>query len=144
MIRPMLLKDLESVMTLETLCFSVPWSKEAFHKEITENKLAHYLVIEEADEIIAYGGVWYIYDEGHITNIAVHPNHRKKGFGKDLVQAMMDQAKTDEIHHMTLEVRVSNQPAITLYERIGFESAGIRPKYYTDNQEDALIMWRTL
>lgn len=144
MIRPMLLKDLESVMTLETLCFSVPWSKEAFHKEITENKLAHYLVIEEADEIIAYGGVWYIYDEGHITNIAVHPNHRKKGFGKDLVQAMMDQAKTDEIHHMTLEVRVSNQPAITLYEKIGFESAGIRPKYYTDNQEDALIMWRTL
>ena len=141
MIRVMTVEDLDQVMLLELACFSVPWTQESFKKELTENKLAHYIVIEEENQIVGYGGVWYIVDEGHITNVAIHPDHRKKGLGKQLVDAMKDMAIQNEIILMTLEVRVSNVAAITLYERMGFLEAGIRPKYYTDNQEDALIMW---
>ena len=141
MIRIMTVEDLDQVMLLELTCFSVPWTRESFKKELTENKLAHYIVIEEENQIVGYGGVWYIVDEGHITNVAIHPDHRKKGLGKQLVDAMKDMAIQNEIILMTLEVRVSNVAAITLYERMGFLEAGIRPKYYTDNQEDALIMW---
>ncbi len=141
MIRIMTVEDLDQVMLLELACFSVPWTQESFKKELTENKLARYIVIEEENQIVGYGGVWYIVDEGHITNVAIHPDHRKKGLGKQLVDAMKDMAIQNEIVLMTLEVRVSNVAAITLYERMGFLEAGIRPKYYTDNQEDALIMW---
>ena len=141
MIRIMTVEDLDQVMLLELACFSVPWTQESFKKELTENKLAHYIVIEEENQIVGYGGVWYIVDEGHITNVAIHPDHRKKGLGKQLVDAMKDMAIQNDIILMTLEVRVSNVAAITLYERMGFLEAGIRPKYYTDNQEDALIMW---
>jgi len=141
MIRSMTVGDLDQVMLLELACFSVPWTKDAFLSEIEKNQLAHYIVIEENDKIIGYGGVWYIMDEGHITNVAIHPEHRKKGLGKILVDGMMDAAKKADINHMTLEVRKSNIPAIKLYERMGFDVAGIRPKYYTDNNEDALIMW---
>lgn len=141
MIRTMTVDDLDQVMLLELACFSVPWTREAFEKELTENKLARYIVIEEDGTIIGYGGVWYIMDEGHITNVAIHPEYRKRGLGKLLVTAMKDQAKEEKIHHLTLEVRASNIAAIKLYQGMGFESVGVRPKYYTDNQEDALIMW---
>lgn len=141
MIRSMTVGDLDQVMLLELACFSVPWTKEAFETELVKNQLAHYIVIEEDNEIIGYGGVWYIMDEGHITNVAIHPEHRKKGLGKKLVQGMKNAAVHHEIKQMTLEVRKSNVAAITLYERMGFEVAGVRPKYYTDNNEDALIMW---
>lgn len=141
MIRSMTVGDLDQVMLLELACFSVPWTKEAFESELVKNQLAHYIVIEEGNEIIGYGGVWYIIDEGHITNVAIHPAHRNKGLGKKLVQGMKNAATHHGINHMTLEVRKSNVAAITLYERMGFEVAGVRPKYYTDNNEDALIMW---
>ncbi|WP_240841601.1 ribosomal protein S18-alanine N-acetyltransferase [Acidaminobacter sp. JC074] len=141
MIRNMTVEDLDQVMSLELACFSVPWTRESFENELTKNMLAKYIVIEEEGEIIGYGGVWYIMDEGHITNVAIHPEHRKKGLGKLLVEKMKHNARIQGIKHMTLEVRVSNVAAITLYSRMGFEKAGIRPKYYTDNNEDALIMW---
>ncbi|MCH4889260.1 ribosomal-protein-alanine N-acetyltransferase [Acidaminobacter sp. JC074] len=137
----MTVEDLDQVMSLELACFSVPWTRESFENELTKNMLAKYIVIEEEGEIIGYGGVWYIMDEGHITNVAIHPEHRKKGLGKLLVEKMKHNARIQGIKHMTLEVRVSNVAAITLYSRMGFEKAGIRPKYYTDNNEDALIMW---
>lgn len=140
-IRRMVIEDLDEIMALEELCFSVPWSRESFESEIQKNNLAHYFIIERENSIVGYGGVWYIMDEGHITNVAIHPEYRKLGLGKLLVHEMIIQAKLSDINYLTLEVRVSNMPAITLYERIGFEKAGTRPKYYTDNQEDALIMW---
>lgn len=141
MIRSMTVGDLDQVMLLELACFSVPWTKQAFESELVNNQLAHYIVIEEDNQIIGYGGVWYIMDEGHITNVAIHPQHRKRGLGKTLVKGMISDAMHHQIKHMTLEVRKSNIAAITLYERMGFETAGVRPKYYTDNNEDALIMW---
>lgn len=144
MIRPMTIDDLDEIIRLENSCFATPWSKEAFEKEIVSNQLANYLVIIHDGEIAGYCGVWYIIDEGHITNIAISPKQRRKGLGKLLVEEMIRKASLHGIEHMTLEVRKSNQPAIGLYETIGFEVAGVRPKYYTDNQEDALIMWMNL
>ncbi len=141
LVRDMKLEDLDQIMILEELCFSVPWSRDAFTNEITKNKLAHYIILEIDEIIVGYGGVWYIVDEGHITNVAIHKDYRKQGLGKELVKGMIEKAKKSNISHMTLEVRKSNIPAITLYERMGFLVAGVRPKYYTDNNEDALIMW---
>lgn len=143
-IRDMTLDDLTQVMVLEEVCFSVPWSEESFRNELTKNKLARYIVIERQGTIIGYGGVWYIMEEGHITNVAVHPDYRQQGLGKLLVQDMMARAKLSAIQQMTLEVRVSNRAAIALYEGMGFETVGIRPNYYTDNNEDAQIMWVSL
>lgn len=143
-IKDMSLEDLDQIMILEKACFSVPWTRDAFENEITKNMLAHYIVLIEDDVIVGYGGVWYVMDEGHITNVAIHPDYRKKGYGKVLVYEMMKRAIEGNLRQMTLEVRVSNVPAIKLYEKMGFESVGIRPKYYSDNHEDAMIMWLSL
>lgn len=94
-----------------------------------------------SQKVIGYGGLWHIMEEGHITNIAIDPAHRNKGYGKFLMKAIMAESSRLGIDYMTLEVRVSNLPAIKLYESLGFISSGIRPKYYSDNQEDANIMW---
>ena len=141
MIRPMTLEDLQAIYALEVKCFKVPWTKEAFKNEIVQNKLAHYYVLSLEDKVIGYGGLWHIMDEGHITNIAIDPSYRNKGYGKILMKTIMEETMKMGIDFMTLEVRVSNISAIKLYEALGFKSSGIRPKYYTDNQEDAKIMW---
>lgn len=143
-IREMILSDLDQIMILEKNCFKVPWSRESFEAEIVKNELAHYIVLEIDSQIVGYGGVWYVMDEGHITNVAIDSNYRKQGLGKKIVAEMIEKAKLSKMNHMTLEVRRSNSPAISLYERMGFEILGTRPKYYTDNNEDALIMWLKL
>ena len=96
--------------------------------------------VEDTSKVVAYGGFWGIIDEGHITNIAVVPELRGKRLGQMLVTGLMEIAKMRNIERMTLEVRVSNHSAQRLYERMGFETQGIRKKYYED-KEDALIMW---
>ena len=143
-IRKMKIKDLDKVMLLENLTFSQPWSREAFEAEISKNELANYIVIELNKEIIGYGGIWYIVGEGHITNIAIHSDFRKKGYGKLLVEAIINNAKNESIKSMTLEVRRSNIAAISLYKKFGFYEFGVRKKYYSDNNEDAIIMWLEL
>ncbi len=142
--RKMILADVVQVHVLEMKCFSVPWSMEAFAEEITSNKLAHYMVLEEDGVIRAYGGFWVIVDEAHITNIAVDPNLRQRGLGKALVGAMMHAIADMQIERVTLEVRSSNLPAIRLYEGFGFTRAGVRPNYYQEPKEDAIIMWLDL
>ncbi len=142
MIRQLHIDDIDSILVLENLCFKVPWSKESFLSELS-NKLADYIVIEEENKIIGYLGIWYIIDQGHITNIAVHPDYRKKGYAKKLIDTIMLRARERKIDSITLEVRRLNTPAIRLYESKGFISAGIRPKYY-ENIEDAIIMWMEL
>jgi ribosomal-protein-alanine N-acetyltransferase len=140
----MKIEDLDQVMALEHACFSVPWSRDAFEKEICDNALAVYYVVLLDDIVIGYIGIWYIVGEGHITNVAVDPRYRGNGYGKVLVETIKKDALTHSITDLTLEVRISNKPAISLYEKMGFESAGIRPNYYSDNQEDALIMWTSI
>ena len=136
--------DINEVYEIECLSFSTPWSIDSFYREINENKLALYNVIELDGKIIAYGGMWIVIDESHVTNIAVLPEFRGRGMGNILVENMIEVAKENGALNMTLEVRVSNQSAIALYEKYGFEKSGVRPKYYKENNEDALIMWKKL
>lgn len=140
-IRLMTLSDIDSVLEIEKLSFKTPWSKESFESEIMDNNLAYYMVLEYKNHIVAYGGMWFVIDEGHITNIAVHPVCRGRGWGKKLVKNMMSFAYEKEVRRMTLEVRTKNVPAIKLYEKMGFKGCGVRAGYYQDTGEDALIMW---
>jgi len=140
-VRDMEERDLERVAEIEALSFSSPWSVEAFRKELEENSLAVYLVCELDGKPAGYMGMWKVVDEGHVTNIAVAPEFRRAGIGKALLSEMVRRAKESGLVSITLEVRVSNVQAISLYEKQGFKSAGTRPKYY-DNGEDAIIMWK--
>lgn len=139
-VRMMALSDVDDVQEIEKGCFSLPWSRRSFVQETTENKCARYLVIAQGDRVIAYAGMWLVIDEAHITNIAVHPAHRGKGYGEHVMRALMQLAKELGMVYMTLEVRRSNAIAQGLYRKLGFVDVGYRKRYYEDNQEDALIM----
>ncbi len=130
---------LKEIDEIEQDSFSQPWSVDAYMQEL-ENPMAKYKVILVDGQVAAYGGYWQIFNEGHITNIAVKRALRKRGLGSMLVEALKKVAKEAGITSMTLEVRQSNASAIALYEKAGFKSVGIRPKYYPDG-ENAVIMW---
>lgn len=143
MIRPIKSQDIEQILTIEKLSFSVPWSEEDFYSEL-KNPRAHYLVFEEKGQVIGYAGFWQVLDEGHITNIAITPLFQNKGFGKKLIEAMLNNARTLKIEKMTLEVRESNVNALKAYSSVGFHIEGRRSQYYTNPNEDAIIMWTSL
>lgn len=143
-IRAMTVEDINAVHRIELLCFPTPWSQAAFEDELVRNALAVYSVIELDGAVVGYGGMWSIIDELHITNIAIDPAHRRKGLGRALVRALVAYGEMRHYKHMTLEARVGNAAAVALYSEMGFEAVGIRPGYYVDTGEDALIMWRTL
>lgn len=136
-------RDIIPMAQMDILCFSAPWSEESFRKEITENHLAFYIVAEISGRMVGYAGLWGIVDEGHITNVAVHPDFRRKGIGEALITVLLSHTRENGILSHTLEVRASNEAAISLYSKFGFEPAGLRKNYYEDNGEDAIIMWRT-
>jgi len=136
-------RDVRPMAEMDILCFSAPWSEESFRKEITENRLAYYIVAEISGRMVGYAGLWSIVDEGHITNVAVHPDFRRKRIGEALITVLLNHTLENGILSHTLEVRASNDPAISLYTKFGFEPAGLRKNYYEDNGEDAIIMWRT-
>jgi ribosomal-protein-alanine N-acetyltransferase len=140
LIRPMELVDLAAVQLIEGASFSTPWPPQAYRQELETNRLAHYLVALMADRIVAYGGIWLMVDEAHITTFAVHPRYRRRKIGERLLLALLDLAADRQAREATLEVRLSNLPARRLYEKYGFRPVGIRPRYYSDNNEDALIM----
>jgi ribosomal-protein-alanine N-acetyltransferase len=135
-------RDIKPMAEMDILCFSAPWSEESFEKEIRDNRLAFYIVAEIGGVMVGYAGLWCIVEEGHITNVAVHPDHRRKGVGEALVGVLLSHTIDNGILSHTLEVRESNQAAISLYTKFGFEPAGVRKNYYADNNEDAIIMWR--
>lgn len=135
-------RDVGKLAEMDGICFSLPWSREAFREEILENPLARYLVAELNGETIAYAGLWKILEEGHITNVAVLPAHRRRGIAEALVTELCRRAEAEGVRKFTLEVRASNAGAITLYEKLGFAAMGRRKNYYDDNGEDALLLWR--
>ena len=141
-IGPMMFTDLPEVHRIEQASFSVPWPDEAYRSELLANRLASYLVVraDAVDGIIAYGGIWLMVDEAHITTFAVDPAWRRQGVGETLLVALLDLALARHAREATLEVRLSNLPARRLYEKYGFRPVGLRPRYYSDNGEDALIM----
>lgn len=141
-VRAMVLGDIEEIMKIEKLCFTVPWSRLSFQREIKENMLAKYFIVELEGSIVGYGGMWIIIDEAHITNIAIHPEFRGRNLGGFLLKSMIEYAKNINVFKMTLEVRRSNEAARGLYRKFGFKDIGVRPRYYSDNNEDAIIMWK--
>ena len=139
--RMMNVDDIDQVLEVESQSFTLPWSKEAFFNELTVNQYAVYIVIEDNGKIAGYCGSWVVIDESHITNIAILPEYRGKKLGEALLRKMIEISISMGAIRMTLEVRVSNVVAISLYEKLGFQKGGIRKRYYTDNHEDAYIMW---
>ncbi|HET7726826.1 MAG TPA: ribosomal protein S18-alanine N-acetyltransferase [Candidatus Limnocylindrales bacterium] len=140
LIAPMTVADLGAVQAIERASFTAPWPPHAYRSELETNRLAHYLVGRIGDEIVAYAGMWVMVDEAHITTFAVHPAWRRRRIGERLLLALLDLALDRRAREATLEVRLSNLAARRLYEKYGFRPVGIRPRYYSDDGEDALIM----
>jgi ribosomal-protein-alanine N-acetyltransferase len=142
--RFMNLDDLDQIMLVEHESFTLPWSRVAFYNELVQNQFANYIVLEVDEKVVGYCGVWIVTDEAHITNIAILPEYRGRKLGEALLRRIMDLARENGARTMTLEVRVSNNVAQSLYRKLGFEGGAIRKNYYTDNHEDALVMWVNL
>src|SRR4051794_1599273 len=140
LVRPMTIDDLPAVQLIERASFTTPWPPQAYRQELESNRLAAYLVGVIAGDVVAYGGIWLMVDEAHVTTFAVHPRYRRRRIGERLLLALLDLSVDRHAREATLEVRLSNLAARRLYEKYGFRPVGIRPRYYSDNQEDALIM----
>lgn len=169
-VAPMTLDDLPAVLVIEEASFATPSSASVYRRELTENELAHYLVLVPRDSaaptpaapglgervrrwllgvgrtaprpIIGYAGYWLMAGEAHVSTIAVAEEWRGKGLGELLLLALIEEAIAAAATMVTLEVRLSNERAQRLYEKYGFDYVGRRRRYYHDNNEDALIMWR--
>jgi ribosomal-protein-alanine N-acetyltransferase len=140
-IRPLCAQDVDAVYEMEKRCFAMPWSKESILHDLNENVCARYLVLTVDGVLAAYAGMWLIIDEAHMTNIAVHPDYRRRGYGEQILRALMALAQENLMGLMTLEVRRSNAAAQALYHKVGMIDVGYRKRYYEDNKEDALIMY---
>lgn len=135
-------RDVEEIYEIEKLCFSDPWSRDSLTYEFTENERAFYVAAEIDGQVVGYAGLWWVADEGHITNVAVRPGYRNRRIGSQIIETLLEVTGQYGIRHYTLEVRRSNDSARALYEKYGFSVEGIRPGYYQTGHEDALIMWR--
>lgn len=140
LVRRMTLDDVDRVYALETEAFAQPWKAEDFRYELTENKVARYLVVEESGEVIGFAGVHVIIDQGHVTNIVVSERRRGKGYGRLVTAALMQYAANLGAAYLTLEVRAGNHVAQALYASLGFIKVSVRKRYYDDNGEDAWLM----
>ncbi|WP_291581061.1 ribosomal protein S18-alanine N-acetyltransferase [Clostridium sp. UBA6640] len=129
------------VQEISSLSFPISWSLESIEKELT-NKFARYVTLKNNDKVIGFGGMWVIFEEAHITNIALHPEYRGMGYSHIILDSLEAICKKEGVTAMTLEVRASNIAAQKLYEHHGFKVEGIRKGYYEDNKEDGLIMWK--
>lgn len=138
---PMTMENAKEVALISSQSFSVPWSLKAIEQEL-ENKYARYILLKDDDGYIGFGGVWILYDEGQITNIAVTPERRHKGYSHIIVNELIEICKEHNANDVTLEVRPSNTAALKLYESHGFKTEGIRKNYYSHPTEDGLIMWK--
>lgn len=141
-VRDMYLADLDDVLVIERSSFPTPWSRQSFLSELVDNTFAVYLVLEFCGRVAAYGGMWLILDEAHVTNVAVLPEFRGHGFGEAMMEGLITRAVERRAQRMTLEVARSNAVAQKLYAKLGFVQLGIRRGYYSNPVEDALIMWR--
>ncbi len=141
-INKMSAKDVDGVIKIEESAYGDHhWSKDSFLNEIRNDLARYYSLHTSEGELAGYAGCWHILDEAHITTIAIAPEYRKRHYGQALLKQIIDDCYKEKIKYITLEVRVSNTPAINLYSKYGFTSFGTRKKYYQNNNEDALIMW---
>jgi ribosomal-protein-alanine N-acetyltransferase len=140
LVEAMRIDDVPAVHEIERLSFATPWPAYAFEQELRGNRLARYVVARAGERVVGFAGVWLMVDEAHITTFGVHPDWRRQGIGRQLLLNLIDLGRTLKARRMTLEVRVSNEEAQGLYRAFGFEVVGRRPRYYTDDGEDALVM----
>lgn len=139
-VEPMRSEDIPAVHAIESASFPMPWPPHAFRQEIETNRMARYLVVRAGERVIAYAGIWLMVDEAHMTTFAVLPAYRRRGIGGRLLSEVLDLAAELGASVVTLEVRLSNTGARRLYQQFGFRPVGLRPRYYSDDGEDALIM----
>jgi ribosomal-protein-alanine N-acetyltransferase len=140
-IRPMTTSDIAAVTRIERASFSTIWPSDAFYNELSTNKLAHYFVGSCDERVVAYGGIWVVLEDSHVTTLAVDPDYRQRRFGEVLLLRLIDEAIEGGASWMTLEVRESNVVAQRLYRKYGFTTVTMRTGYYSDDNESALIMW---
>jgi len=133
--------DIPAVQAIEREIFLSPWPRNAYASELSQNRQAHYFVLRDGSGIVAYGGLWKVADEAHITTIGVRAQNQHRGYGTGMFAALVQRSYELGARWITLEVRASNGHAIRLYERFGFKAIGRRRGYYTDNAEDAVVMW---
>jgi len=134
--------DIEGVVLIEEEAYGKHhWAKSSFYDEMSNNLAKYYTAKTPDGELVGYAGTWHIIDEGHITTIAVKKDYLRNHIGEAIIHKIIEDCYKEGIKYLTLEVRVSNTPAIKLYEKYGFQSLGTRKGYYQDNNEDALIMW---
>ena len=136
-------KHLEGVYIIETECFSHPWSKQSLEEELN-NETSLFLVAKEENEVIGYIGMSIVIDEGYIFNVAVRESYRKKGVATALINELVTYGKKNNFSFITLEVRESNLPAISLYSKFGFIKAGERKDYYSNPKENAILLTKYL
>lgn len=143
-IRPMKMEDLPAVLEIDHLSFPAPWTAQSYRYELLENPVSQLFVAEmrrgEGREVVGYVGMWELVDEGHISTLAVHPEHRRQGIAKALLHRAFRAMTEHDIDKVSLEVRESNEVAQELYSKHGFEIVGRRRGYYRSTQEDALVM----
>lgn len=140
-IEPMRAEDIARVMEIERESFATPWPGDAYRREIRENRTACYLVARREEGVVGYAGMWVILEEAHVTTIAVDFRFRGRGIGERLLVALIEEARSRGARWVTLEVRRSNRVAQSLYRKYGFHEVHVRRRYYSDNGEDAVIMW---
>jgi len=133
-------EDIPAVHAIESASFPTPWPPYAFRQELETNRMARYLVVKAEDRVVAYAGIWLMVDEAHVTTFAVLPAYRRRGIAGLLLSELMTLSADLGAVVCTLEVRLSNAAARRLYQKFGFKPVGLRPRYYSDNGEDALIM----
>ena len=148
-LRPMRGEDVPAVVSIERLSFALPWSEAAFRRELEEVAHSHLLIVEGpppegggGSPVLGYACWWEVTDECHITDFAVAPSARRRGIGDFLLKGLLEDARERGMLRATLEVRAGNEAAIALYGKWGFTPIAMRRRYYPDNGEDALVMWK--
>jgi len=143
LIRKLTESDLDEIMIIEKESFTMPWSRQSYEAEL-KNQYATYLVCDFEGEVAAYAGMWTLFEEAHITNVAVGMKYRGLGMGRILMLEEEKLARAKKAELILLEVRPSNTVAVEMYTNLGYVPTGLRKEYYTDNQEDALVMTKFL
>ncbi|HXI59241.1 MAG TPA: ribosomal protein S18-alanine N-acetyltransferase [Polyangia bacterium] len=141
LIEPMKAADLDTVMEIERVSFRSPWSRQVFLEELTRD-WAHVDIVRDAatGDVVGFANYWLVADEVHVLNLATHPQARRAGHASRMMAHMIDFARRELCRYVTLEVRRSNAAALRLYRRFAFRAIGVRPNYYAEDQEDAIVM----
>ncbi len=132
------------VAELEELCFSLPWRENSLALLVAEKNVGFIVIDSKTGRVAAYGGMLAVLDEGQITNIATHPEYRRRGFGERVVRALIEYAEAEGLNIISLEVRESNYAAIALYEKLGFLKVGVRKNFYTLPRENGIVMTKSI